>query len=113
MLSDSTALACCTSAPCRGDPDCAQCISDRDRDEQPVGHEADDDGGLLDALRQRQRFDQPVRGDEEFEIDDHQQEDADGQVDLLLQRRKTRRYAAGARQIWPATLSCAHPFDLK
>ena len=109
LLSDSTALACCTSAPWPRNAHCAERVGDGDRDEEAVGHQADDHGGLLNALRQRQRLDQAVHDDEDLEIDHHEQQHADGQVDLLLQRRQDAAIGPGALGQLPGHAVLPHP----
>ena len=73
----------------------AQRIGQRDREEQAVGHQPDDERGAGDGLARIGARDQRVDDEQKLDVDHDRQHDAHDEVDFVLQRRQ--HAAKGAR----------------
>ena len=85
-LSDSTALACWTSAPTPGHAHGRQGVGDGDGDEEAVGDEAHEDRGLDDGLVERHVEEHVLDDEQQLQVQDDDQRHADDGLDLALQR---------------------------
>ncbi len=71
-------------------------IGDGDRDEEAVGHEAYQHGGLDDGLVERRVIDHVLDDEQQLQVEHHAERHADDRLDLALERRERAPEGLGA-----------------